>query len=124
MRVPLGLVAFTAFFFAGLRPAAAVDDAGELGSADAGSAEPSGEDSAAADATSEQTDVEAVGDSSAPSDAPVIACDGALCDTTQGRPTCAVATRSLGHGDVDPGMLAGIASALALGLARRARRGT
>ncbi|HXX67476.1 MAG TPA: hypothetical protein VEK07_09860 [Polyangiaceae bacterium] len=122
MRVPVVLVAFTAIFFVGLRPAAAVD-AGEFGSVDADPAEPSDQDSAA-DATSEQADVEAVGDSSASSEAPVIACDGALCDTTQGRPTCTVAPRSFGHAEVDPGMLAGIASALVLGLARRVKRGT
>lgn len=124
MRVPVVLMAFTAIFLVGLRPAAAAD-AGELGSEDAGPAEASTPDASAADAPSEQADVETISDGGESGEAlAVIACDGALCDTTQGRPTCAVASRSVGHAQLDPTALAGIALALGIGRLRRTKRGT
>ncbi|MGD0678374.1 MAG: hypothetical protein ABSC94_23435 [Polyangiaceae bacterium] len=52
-----------------------------------------------------------------------IACDGDLCDTLQGRPTCAVAERSIGHAPMGPTWLIASAAALAVCMKRRARRG-
>lgn len=120
MRVPVVLLAFAAILLAGSRHAAA-EDAGDDGSVDAGTAQPSSGDAAAVDAASEPSDLGLDDDGAAIA---VIACDGALCDTTQGRPTCAVSPPSRGHTGVDPTVLAGIFSVLALGLARRANRGT
>ena len=57
---------------------------------------------------------------------PVIACDGALCDTLQGRGEfeCAVASATLGSGRTDAcnAGLAAAAVAGCVGAARRARR--
>lgn len=122
MRVPVVLVAFMAILLAASRPAAA-DDAGGDGSTEAGPEDAAtgvaeAMDAAANDAAAEQVEV---GDGAPIA---VIACDGALCDTTQGRPSCALAAGSLGRSEVDPVAIAGVASALALALTRRARRGT
>jgi hypothetical protein len=55
--------------------------------------------------------------------APVIACDGGLCDTLQGRPSCAIARRATGAPSREPRWLAGVAIAWMMYVARRARRG-
>jgi hypothetical protein len=55
--------------------------------------------------------------------APVIACDGDLCDTLQGRPSCSTARVVTSAGAFDPGWLAGAVIVSALCLTRRARRG-
>jgi hypothetical protein len=54
---------------------------------------------------------------------PVIACDGALCDTLQGRPACSVVARSAGAEPVDPTWIAAAAIVLGSCVARRVRRG-
>jgi hypothetical protein len=56
------------------------------------------------------------------SGAPPLACDGALCDTTNGS-TCGVSPRARGVAHVDSEGLALIASCVAIALARRAKRG-
>jgi hypothetical protein len=124
MRVPVVLVASVAILLAASRPAVA-DDAGNEGSsepapADAASGDAEARDAAAGDAAPEQGDVE-VGDGAPIA---VVACDGALCDTVQGRPSCAMAAGSLARTEADPVAIAGVASALALALTRRTRRGT
>jgi hypothetical protein len=56
----------------------------------------------------------------------VIACDGGLCDTLQGRPTCSVSPRSIGHpcpGSALWGALSGVVLVLAGQRARRGRLG-
>jgi hypothetical protein len=64
------------------------------------------------------------GDAAAPgSPAAVVACDGDLCDTLQGRPSCAVSSRSTGAGEIDPWWFGGAAIVCIAGLVRRTRRG-
>lgn len=53
----------------------------------------------------------------------VIACDGSLCDSLQGRPTCGVATGSIGRPPASPRSLIAVSMVLAIGLVRRATRG-
>ena len=98
-------------------------DAGDAAPADAAAADASAASVADASA-SDMADLE-VGDSGEQAEtAPVIACDGALCDTTQGRPTCMVAARSAGRSAVDPSPIAGVLALLVAALVRRSRRGT
>lgn len=124
MRVPVVLLAFAAIFVTG-SPAVAAEDGGDDGSVDAEPAESSTGDAAAMDATSGQPDVGILGDGGESGAAvEVIACDGALCDTAQGRPTCALASPPPGRPELDPMVLAGMVSVLGLGLVRRVRRGT
>jgi hypothetical protein len=83
---------------------------------DAGGEDNAGESATSGDAASLD------GGSASANAAPVIACDGDLCDTLQGRPTCAVAGRSIGRVSAPGAWLAG-AVALSLSLVRRGRRG-
>jgi len=126
MRLRLTVLVSAAVFLVRSSPAAA-SDAGDVASSEGGATDASAAsvDAAAADAdASVAADLE-VEDSGEEAEAvPVIACDGALCDTTQGRPTCAVASRSVGHSAVDPGAVALMVAGLAAGLLRRSRRGT
>jgi hypothetical protein len=107
---------------------ARADDAGEGGASSDGSAPPPNDGGADIDEGSSPASGDAAngsGDGSAGANAtPVIACDGDLCDTLQGRPTCAVAASSIGRAPVAPTWLAGAAAALAMSGVRRARRGT
>ncbi|MGD0524042.1 MAG: hypothetical protein ABSE49_02795 [Polyangiaceae bacterium] len=109
MRVGLFFIIFFAVTL--VDPHRALADDGGLGSADGGTR---GDDASAVDDGSADDD--------APS-APVIACDGGLCDTLQGRPSCAVAARSTGVETLDGGWMVGLAIALAGGVARRAKSG-
>jgi hypothetical protein len=84
---------------------------------DAGGEDDASESAAGADAASFD------GASASANAAAVIACDGDLCDTLQGRPTCAVAERSIGSVSAPTGWLVGAAAALSLCLARRGNRG-
>jgi hypothetical protein len=54
---------------------------------------------------------------------PVIACDGDLCDTVQGRPSCTVASHTVAAGALDVGWLGCAAVAAVVCFARRAKRG-
>jgi hypothetical protein len=55
------------------------------------------------------------------SPAPVVACDGDLCDTLQGRPSCSLAGGSVAHGSFEAEWVAG-AFLVALTLVARGRR--
>jgi hypothetical protein len=121
------LVVFAAILLAA--PSLAIaDDAGEGGTNGDGSAQPSNDGGVGGEEGGSQGSGDAAnggGDGSASADAtPVIACDGDLCDTLQGRPTCAAAASSMRRTPVAPTWLSGAAVALAIGIARRARRGT
>jgi hypothetical protein len=59
----------------------------------------------------------------APQTTTVIACDGGLCDTVQGRPTCSAAG-PIGAAPLASGCVGAVIVAVGLALGRRARRGT
>jgi hypothetical protein len=113
MRSRVPTIAFLASLVASPLPALA-DDAGGAGNTEEGGT--------VADAGT--GDGGAAADSSVP---PVVACDGALCDTLQGRDEfeCAVASAApgSGRGDACNAGLAAAAVAGCLGAARRGRRG-
>jgi hypothetical protein len=131
MRVGVAMMVVTAVVLTGSRPAAA-DDASVGGSID-GAATPHESDGPEGEGAIVDTMTQPSGSGAAGEDAAsgepdvVVACDGALCDTTQGRPTCSVAAQSIGGLGMDPGGLATAAGLAALALtrcARRPRRGT
>ena len=99
MRLRVTLIAISALALVDPGPAAA-DDAG-----DAGTNSDSG-----------------LGSGVQSPDAPSIACDGALCDTTNGS-ECGVARGTAGNAHFDSIWLAAMVAAVALGIERRARRG-
>jgi hypothetical protein len=100
MRTRFVFIVFVAFSLLGSRPASA--DAGVGQSGDGGGSEEASDD---AGGSSEQ-----------------LACDGALCDTTNGA-ECSVIGRAVGGRQVDSTSLPLLLSAIATGVARRARRG-
>jgi hypothetical protein len=105
---------FVGFFLAGARPALAED----AGDSDSGMSDAS----ALTDGGCEES-----GTCGAPEASPeasvVIACDGALCDTLQGRPSCDVAAGSAGSSAFDGAWLGGAALALGVFAVRRVKRG-
>jgi hypothetical protein len=125
MRFRLILMVLLAASLAGPTPAWASDGGDNTTSADGG-VEPSGvvdgggSEAGAQDAATGAGSSEA--DDAAPA-APVVACDGDLCDTLQGRPSCSVAPRSIGGSSGAPIGLAGAWAAVALCIVRRTRRG-
>lgn len=127
MRLRLTILVSAAVFLVCGRPAAA-SDAGDGALSDGGVAHGATADlvmdAASDEATPQDTDFE-VGDGGEDAgEAFVIACDGALCDTTQGRPTCTVASRSIGRTAADASGITSLVLVAAAGLLRRARRGT
>jgi hypothetical protein len=116
MRSRVLTIAFLAALVAGARPALA-EDAGDGGNAEAGGAPDDG-------GSTEDSGTETDGSSSGTI---VIACDGALCDTLQGRGEfeCSVASGAPGAspGSAGGAGLAAMAIFGCLGAARRARRG-
>jgi hypothetical protein len=125
MRFRLILMVLLAASLAGPTPAWASDGGGNTTSADGG-AEPSsvvdggGSEAGAQDAATGAGSSEA--EDAAPA-VPVVACDGDLCDTLQGRPSCSVVARPLGGSSGAPIGLAGTWAAVALCIVRRTRRG-
>jgi hypothetical protein len=99
MRLRVTLIAISALALVDAGPAAA-DDAGEAGT--------NGDSGVATGVPS-------------PNATP-IACDGALCDTTNGS-ECGVAGATVGNAHFDSIWLAALVAAMALGIERRARRG-
>jgi hypothetical protein len=83
-----------------------------------------GMDAATLDASGVCQDGLACADAAAEAASPlVVACDGDLCDTLQGRPSCALAAGSAGSRSSDMSWLVGVAAASVLTLSRRTRRG-
>jgi len=122
--MPLRIIifGFIAFCVAAARPARAAD-AGGGGSddvVDAGCGDAGADD---AGVCCDQGGVCGAPDASADAASIVVACDGALCDTLQGRPTCSVAGGSVGWGPIDRTVVAGASIALVAVIARRCRRG-
>lgn len=128
MRVAVAMVVLTAAVLAGSRPAAAGDasagDSIDGGLAGASESDGASGDGAIDDAATHPSSSESAGEDGASSGQEVvIACDAALCDTTQGRPTCDVAAQSIGGFAMAPGELAAV-MALAIGIvARLVKRG-
>jgi hypothetical protein len=107
-------------------PAAAASDAGDVSADDGGFTDASTVDlplDVASDGGLEDADVEESEGGSGAAAIAVIACDGALCDSVQGRPTCAVAS-SVGHSAAGPWGMTSFLALLATVLIRRAKRGT
>jgi hypothetical protein len=111
MRLRVTLIALSALVLVDPRPAAA-DDAGEAGTI--------------GDSDGATTDAASSGGGASSSDtgpeATPIACDGALCDTTNGS-ECGIAGVALGNAQLDWTSVAAVIAVLALGIARRVRRG-
>lgn len=97
-------------------------EARALAAQDAGGT--TGDDAAAGDDGGAVQDAGSGDDGSSVGDAqPIIACDGDLCDTLQGRPTCAVSASAAGRGEAPSAWVLGSVMALALCAGRRARSG-
>jgi hypothetical protein len=111
MRLRVTFIALSALVLVDARLAAA-DDAGEAGT--------NGDsDVATSDATS--GDDGSANNDPGPDGTP-IACDGALCDTTNGS-ECGVAGPAIGNAHLDSTSVGALVAVLGLGIARRARRG-
>ena len=129
MRPSLVHAVFLAFFFF-VRPAIAADDAGDGGATgDSATADGGGSDANCggngADPSGVCCDEGGACDAGgvtdgASGDGFVIACNGALCDTTTGG-QCGVARGSLGRAQFDAGLLAAPLTFLALLIVRRRR---
>ena len=111
MRTWVILAVFIAFPMAGSRLAfaadAAVGEAGDDGGLDT-SSDDGGDDGSSSNIASASQEP--------------LACDGALCDTTNSS-TCAIGGNAIGGTPVDSTALALLLSAATIGVARRARRG-
>jgi hypothetical protein len=123
MRLRVTTLVLLAGLLASTRPALAADAGEDGGTSKEASIETGCGDAGADDAgvCCDQGGACGAGEASAP----MIACDGALCDTLQGRPefSCAVAARSQAAGGACAGLVAAV-GVLALGVVRRgARRG-
>jgi hypothetical protein len=123
MRSRLFITVLMAVLAGGSRLAAAQDAGGAAGgdaaTGDDASSPLAGDDGGAAG------DASAGDDGSAGGDAQVfIACDGDLCDTLQGRPTCSVPSSATGLATDGGAWLAGASLAVALCVGRRSRSGT
>jgi len=124
MRLRVLILVSAALFLFGSGRAAA-EDAGSALSSDAAITDASGADVTSDGSSASEVAESEVGDGGEQdAQTPVIACDGALCDTTQGRPTCAVASRSVGRTSVDPSGVVSLLAVVAVGLVLRLRRGT
>ncbi|MGA3120360.1 MAG: hypothetical protein ABSF69_06265 [Polyangiaceae bacterium] len=122
MRFRLILMVLFAASLAGPTPAWASDGGGDTTSADGG-AQPSSVADGGGSEAGAQDAATGAGSSEAEDAASVVACDGDLCDTLQGRPSCSVARRPIGGASGGPTGLAGAWAAVALCMVRRTRRG-
>ena len=112
------LVVLVGLVLVGPRRAAA-DDAGDSGMADAAADDAS--DGGMADGMVDACRADDSGACLPPSEAGVVACNGDLCDTTNGS-TCGVAPRGVGRAPFDPSSLPAVLAVLLFAIARRVRR--
>jgi hypothetical protein len=122
MRSRLFITVLMAILVGGSRLAAAQDAGGAAGgdaaTSDDASSPALGDDGGAASDASAGDDASTGGDAQV-----VIACDGDLCDTLQGRPTCSVPSSAAGLATDGAACLAGVTLAVALCVGRRSRSG-
>ena len=100
---------------------AVADDAGDATTDGDGGVDASGGTSSAANDDGPSIDTASPSDASHGAEF-VVACDGALCDTTNGS-ECGVARGTAGNARFDSIWLAAMVAAVGLGIERRARRG-
>jgi hypothetical protein len=118
MRWRFVLMSFVAVFLARPRPALA-DDAGDSGTNGDSGWEASADEGASG---VEPNDDGAASSRGPASDGPIVACDGALCDTTNGA-ECGIARGTPTRAPVDRATLMAVAAAFTLAITRRVRGG-